>query len=233
MHLLENLIREPVETLVETLTVRGDGALDTPPTITESTHAELVGDLGGIHGIREILFVREYQEGSIPQVLLIEHALQLLSRLADTVPVVGIHDEDEALSVGEVVSPERTDLQDNGERSGETDDGEHIYVCALRSVIAPENGKLQLTLSWPPTSQTVKLMFLYSTVSTLKPAGVEGSGNGGTVRTRVEARRGGMDSSVGPRKNKIRRSHNNLNLIRYFRKTERFSKPSGCLGTVL
>jgi len=25
------------------------------------------------------------------------------------------------------------------------------------------------TLSWPPTSQTVKLMFLYSTVSTLKP----------------------------------------------------------------
>merc|ERR1712151_110446 len=24
-------------------------------------------------------------------------------------------------------------------------------------------------LSWPPTSQTVKLMFLYSTVSTLKP----------------------------------------------------------------
>ena len=27
------------------------------------------------------------------------------------------------------------------------------------------------TLSWPPTSHTVKLMFLYSTVSTLKPAG--------------------------------------------------------------
>ena len=26
------------------------------------------------------------------------------------------------------------------------------------------------TLSWPPTSHTVKLMFLYSTVSTLKPA---------------------------------------------------------------
>ena len=25
------------------------------------------------------------------------------------------------------------------------------------------------TLSWPPTSQTVKLMFLYSTVSTLNP----------------------------------------------------------------
>ena len=26
-----------------------------------------------------------------------------------------------------------------------------------------------LILSWPPTSQTVKQMFLYSTVSTLKP----------------------------------------------------------------
>ena len=30
------------------------------------------------------------------------------------------------------------------------------------------------TLSWPPTSHTVKLMFLYSTVSTLKPAGRQG-----------------------------------------------------------
>lgn len=29
---------------------------------------------------------------------------------------------------------------------------------------------IAITLSWPPTSQTVKLMFLYSTVSTLKPA---------------------------------------------------------------
>ena len=29
------------------------------------------------------------------------------------------------------------------------------------------------TLSWPPTSQTVKLMFLYSTVSTLNPANKE------------------------------------------------------------
>ena len=30
------------------------------------------------------------------------------------------------------------------------------------------------TLSWPPTSHTVKLMFLYSTVSTLKPARATG-----------------------------------------------------------
>lgn len=33
-----------------------------------------------------------------------------------------------------------------------------------------ERKREMLTLSWPPTSQTVKLMFLYSTVSTLNPA---------------------------------------------------------------
>ena len=36
------------------------------------------------------------------------------------------------------------------------------WVC-----VPPSRGR---TLSWPPTSHTVKLMFLYSTVSTLKPA---------------------------------------------------------------
>ena len=39
-----------------------------------------------------------------------------------------------------------------------------------------------LTLSWPPTSHTVKLMFLYSTVSTLKPVCVCDQG-GREVRT--------------------------------------------------
>lgn len=36
-------------------------------------------------------------------------------------------------------------------------------------------------MSWPPTSHTVKLMFLYSTVSTLKPTQQH------TVVTRVAA----------------------------------------------
>ena len=45
-------------------------------------------------------------------------------------------------------------------------------ACSSRESRKPttQNGMIQCTLSWPPTSQTVKLMFLYSTVSTLKPA---------------------------------------------------------------
>jgi hypothetical protein len=36
-------------------------------------------------------------------------------------------------------------------------------------------------LSWPPTSHTVKLMFLYSTVSTLNPEGQAGAGESGST----------------------------------------------------
>jgi hypothetical protein len=46
---------------------------------------------------------------------------------------------------------------------------------------------LSLTLSWPPTSHTVNEMFLYSTVSTLKPALGEG-GRGGWDEKREKKR---------------------------------------------
>lgn len=107
---------------------------------------------------------------------LVEHALQLVPGLADTVAVIAVHHEDEALCVLEVVPPQGADLQGTTGRQGTR----HSSPAASSQ---PHPGSTPaLTLSWPPTSHTVKLMFLYSTVSTLKPAagrgGQQGCGEG-------------------------------------------------------
>jgi hypothetical protein len=59
---------------------------------------------------RKILLVGEDQEESISQLVLVEHALQLLTSLDNTVTIVAVDDEDDTLGVLEVMSPERTDL---------------------------------------------------------------------------------------------------------------------------
>ncbi|BAT95249.1 hypothetical protein VIGAN_08193300 [Vigna angularis var. angularis] len=48
-----------------------------------------------------------------------------------------------------------------------------ITKYTIMSDVGHEDAGRVNTLSWPPTSQTVKLMFLYSTVSTLNPASNE------------------------------------------------------------
>jgi hypothetical protein len=90
--------------------------------------AKLVGDFGGIHGILEqsqsstlsreahlvtygqILFVGEDEEQSISQLVLVQHALQLLTSFYDTVAIVAVDNENDALGVLEVMSPQRSDL---------------------------------------------------------------------------------------------------------------------------
>lgn len=56
------------------------------------------------------MLVGEHQEKGVPELILVEHALQLLAGLGHTVTVVAVDDEDDTLGVLEVVSPQRTDL---------------------------------------------------------------------------------------------------------------------------
>ena len=58
----------------------------------------------------EILLVGKDQEKSITEFVLIQHALKFFAGLNNTVSIVGVHDEDDALSVLEVVSPQRSNL---------------------------------------------------------------------------------------------------------------------------
>jgi hypothetical protein len=98
--------------------------------------AELVCDLGDGHGVlgkrtagsafrlllqsyyffggmvthRKILLVGEDEEKGVPQLILVEHALQLLTSLGHTVAVIAVDDEDDALGILEVVAPQGANL---------------------------------------------------------------------------------------------------------------------------
>lgn len=65
---------------------------------------------GGVVTYGKILLVGKDKENGISELVLVEHALKLLSGLNDTVAIVGVDDEDDALSVLEVVPPQRSDL---------------------------------------------------------------------------------------------------------------------------
>ena len=73
-----------------------------------------VSKIFGVFGRRvtygQILLVGEDQEESITEFVFIEHALQFFASLHHTISVVGIDNEDDALSVLEVVAPQRPDL---------------------------------------------------------------------------------------------------------------------------
>jgi hypothetical protein len=59
---------------------------------------------------RKILLVGEDKEDGVAELVLVEHALELLTGLNNTVAIVGVDDEDDTLGVLEVVPPQRTDL---------------------------------------------------------------------------------------------------------------------------
>jgi hypothetical protein len=65
---------------------------------------------GSASAYGQILLVGKDQEESIPQLVLVQHALQLLARLNNTIAIVAVNDEDDTLGVLEVMPPQRSDL---------------------------------------------------------------------------------------------------------------------------
>lgn len=59
---------------------------------------------------RQILLVGKDQEGSIAKLVLVQHALELLASLNNTIAIVAVDNEDDTLGVLEVMPPQRTDL---------------------------------------------------------------------------------------------------------------------------
>ena len=76
--------------------------LDVPCPLAETVEAKLVGDLGRLHGVGKILLVGEDEEEGVAQLVLVQHTVQLLTRLGHTLAIVRVDDEDDALCVLEV-----------------------------------------------------------------------------------------------------------------------------------
>jgi hypothetical protein len=106
-----------------------DGVISYPGTLSETVKTKLVGDFCSVHSIlcasrqsqhflsefsiasyRQILLVGEDQEESVPQLILVQHALKFLTCLYNTIAIVGVDHEDNTLGVLEVMPPERSDL---------------------------------------------------------------------------------------------------------------------------
>jgi len=62
------------------------------------------------YAYRQILLVGEDKKNGVPELILVEHALELLASLDDTVTIVAVDDEDDTLGVLEVMPPQRSDL---------------------------------------------------------------------------------------------------------------------------
>jgi hypothetical protein len=108
----------------------GDASVTYPSTLSEAVEAELVGNFSSVHGVLQevsvisnvcrnsallsaygqILLVGEHQEESVPQLVLVQHSLELLPGLNNTVAIVAVDNEDDTLGVLEVMPPERTNL---------------------------------------------------------------------------------------------------------------------------
>ena len=104
------MLGKPVESLVETITSYGTGRLDEPGSSSDGVEAELVSDFWAGEGAWEILLVGKDEKDSILKLFLGEHLVELFTVLLNSVSIVGVDDVDETLSVGVVVSPEKSDL---------------------------------------------------------------------------------------------------------------------------
>ena len=111
--------------------------------------AELVGDLGRVHGVGEVLLVGEHEEERVAQLVLVQHPLQLLARLRDTLAVVRVDDENDALRVLEVCALEK-------EGSVGVEGGRREGSCWL--TVAPERADLVLSSDVPHRERNVLVL---------------------------------------------------------------------------
>jgi hypothetical protein len=72
-----------------------DGEENAPVAVAQRVQVELVGDFCGRHRLRQVLLVGKHEQHSVPELVLGEHAGQLLSCLTDTLAIVTVNHEDE------------------------------------------------------------------------------------------------------------------------------------------
>jgi hypothetical protein len=95
----------------------GAAALNKPLAVSEGVQAEAFRDLVHGHGVGQILLVGKHEQNGVPELVLGQHAVQLLLgavlaalAVVDTLLVVRVDHKDDALCVLVVVAPQGADL---------------------------------------------------------------------------------------------------------------------------
>jgi len=103
-------VGEPVEALVQSLAVGGARGLDVPVPVPHALQAQLLRQLGRLQRVGKILFVGEYKQDSISELIFTQHSCKFVSCLANTISIVRINNENQSLGVLEIMSPQWTDF---------------------------------------------------------------------------------------------------------------------------
>jgi hypothetical protein len=101
---------QPVQALVQPVASGSTAGLDVPLPVAQAMQTQLVSHLRGTHGVRKVLLVGEHEQDGFAQLVLVQHAVELVARGVDAVSVVGIYYEYKSLGVLIVVSPKRPDF---------------------------------------------------------------------------------------------------------------------------
>jgi hypothetical protein len=125
-------------------TKQPSGLISAHSILAHSRISKIVNFLGclafGPTTYRQILLVQEDQQDSILELVLLQHAHQLIAGLVETSPVIAVYYEDDTLCVLEVVAPQRSDLVlstnvPNGEGNVLVFDGLDVKACRNRALV--------------------------------------------------------------------------------------------------
>lgn len=75
---------------------------NSPLSLPQAVESELVSNLCGVHSVWQVLLVGKDEQEGVSELVLVEHTLQLLASLGNTLSVVRVDDEDNSLGVLEV-----------------------------------------------------------------------------------------------------------------------------------
>mmetsp|Transcript_54123 Transcript_54123/g.113146 ORF Transcript_54123/g.113146 Transcript_54123/m.113146 type:complete len:212 (-) Transcript_54123:114-749(-) len=108
--LFGQLVRQPIETLIESLAGSRTRSLNVPVALAERVETQFVCDICCIHCIRQILLVGKDKKHSIPKLIFVQHAMELITGFSCAVPVVRIDNKDQSLCILEIMTPQRSDF---------------------------------------------------------------------------------------------------------------------------
>lgn len=103
---------QPVQALKQTLAVGRAAGHDVPRALAEGGEAQGVDNLRGLARTGQVLLVSEHQQHRVTELFLRKHLVQLLAGLLQTLLVLAVYHEDNALRVLEIVAPQRPDLDE-------------------------------------------------------------------------------------------------------------------------
>ena len=101
---------KPVQTLIETIASGSYGRLNEPFPMSKVLQLELLHDFSSSHSIGQVLLVGKDQQNCVLHLWLLQHLVQFILGIIDSVAVRTIHHIDQTICAFKVVAPKSANL---------------------------------------------------------------------------------------------------------------------------